>query len=75
MCLDQTFQDVGRWLVKVVDEDPIWRRNLLGSQPCEKIGSIVVLSVALSPMAMHSPLMRASYSMVLFEAKKWRRIM
>ena len=28
--------------------------------------------IALSSMAMRSPLMRASYSVVLFEAEKWR---
>ena len=30
--------------MKVVDEDPIWRRNLPGSQFCEKIDGIIVLS-------------------------------
>ena len=30
--------------MKVIDEDPIRRRNPLGSQFCEKIGGIVVLS-------------------------------
>ena len=44
MCLDQTFLDAVEWLMKVIDEDPIWRRNPPGSQFCEKIGSIVVLS-------------------------------
>ena len=106
--------------MKVVDEDPIRSRNPPGSQVCEKIGSIVVLSgdmmqldllefvlelvhllavcyhegvfaggllhdlvndqlrvttdVEPSSMEMRSPLMRASYSMALFEAKKWRQI-
>ena len=107
--------------MKVIAEDPIWRRNPPGSQFCKKIGGIVVLSgdvmqldplefvlefapswqyaamrgllqedsfmtwsttnsespqpysrVALSSMAMRSPLMRASYSMALFEAEKCR---
>ena len=30
--------------MKVVDEDPIWRRNPPGSQFCEEIDGIVVLS-------------------------------
>ena len=30
--------------MKVIDEDPIWRWNPPGSQFCEKIGGIVVLS-------------------------------
>ena len=44
VCLDQTFQDAGGWLMKVVDEDPIQRWNPPGSQFCEKISGIVVLS-------------------------------
>ena len=44
VCLDRTFQDAGRWLVKVIDEDPIWRWNPPGSQFCKKIDGIVVLS-------------------------------
>ena len=43
VCLDRTFQDAGRWFVKVVDERPVRRRNPPGSQFCEKIGDIVVL--------------------------------
>ena len=30
--------------MEVIDEDPIWRRNPPGSQFCEEIGGIVVLS-------------------------------
>ena len=30
--------------MKVVDEDPVWRQNPPGSQFCEKIGGIIVLS-------------------------------
>jgi hypothetical protein len=30
--------------MKIVDEDPIWRWNSPGSQFCEEIGGIVVLS-------------------------------
>ena len=44
VCLDWTFKDVGKWLVKVIDEDPIRRWNPPGSQFCEKIGGIIVLS-------------------------------
>jgi len=43
VCLDRTFLDAGRQLMKVIDEDPIWRQKLPGSQFCEKIGSIIVL--------------------------------
>ena len=39
VCLDQTFQDAGGWLMKVIDEDPIWRRNWPGSQICEKLAA------------------------------------
>ena len=35
---------MGRWLMEIVDEDPIWRWNPPDSQFCEKIGGIVVLS-------------------------------
>ena len=44
VCLDRTFQDVGRWFVKVIDVDRVRRWNPPGSQFCEKIGGIVVLS-------------------------------
>ena len=30
--------------MEIIDEDPIWRRNLPGSQFCEEIGGIVVPS-------------------------------
>ena len=35
---------MGRWLVEIIDEDPIWRQNPPGSQLCKEIGSIIVLS-------------------------------
>ena len=35
---------MGRRLVEIVDEDPIWRRNPPGNQFCEVISGIVVLS-------------------------------
>ena len=41
--MDRTFQDAGKWFVKVVDEDTIQRRNPPGSQFGEKIGGIIVL--------------------------------
>ena len=44
MCLDQTFQDTGGRLVKVVDEDPARGWISPGSQFCEKIDGIIVLS-------------------------------
>ena len=44
MCLDQTFQDMGGWLVEIVDDDPARRWIPPGGQFCEKIGGIVVLS-------------------------------
>ena len=44
VCLDRILQNVGRRLMEIVDEDPIWRRNPPGSQFCEKIDGIIVLS-------------------------------
>jgi len=44
VCLDQTFQDAGRRLVEIIDEDSAWRRISPGGKFCEKIGGIVVLS-------------------------------
>ena len=44
MCLDQTFEDMGRWLVEIVDEDPARRQIPPSGQFCEKISGIVVLS-------------------------------
>jgi len=44
VCLDQTFQDAGGWLAEVVDEDPVQRQDPPGSQFCEKIGGVIVLS-------------------------------
>ena len=35
---------MGRWLVEIIDEDPIWRRNPPDSQFFEEIGGIVLLS-------------------------------
>ena len=36
--------------MKVINEDPIWRRNPPGSQFCKKIGGIVVLSGDMMPL-------------------------
>ena len=41
--MDQTFQDVGGWLMEIVDEDPTRRWITPGGQFCEKISCIVVL--------------------------------
>ena len=41
--MDQTFQDVGEWLMEVIDEDPARRRIPSSDQLCEKIGGIIVL--------------------------------
>ena len=35
---------MGRWLMEIIDEDPIWRRNPPGNQFCEEVGCIIVLS-------------------------------
>ena len=44
VCLDQTFQDAGGWLVEIIDEDPARRQIPPSGQFGEKIGGIVVLS-------------------------------
>ena len=35
---------MGRWLVEIIDVDPIWRQNLPGSQFRGEVGGIIVLS-------------------------------
>ena len=35
---------MGRWLVEIIDEDPIWIRHPPSSQFCEEVVGIVVLS-------------------------------
>ena len=44
VCLDQTFQDMGGWLVDVVDEDPAWGWIPPAGQFRKKISGIVVPS-------------------------------
>ena len=44
VCLDWTFQDAGKQLMEIIDEDPARGRIPPGGQFCEKIGGIVVLS-------------------------------
>ena len=34
---------MGRWLMEIIDEDPIWRRHPPGHQFYKEIGGIVVL--------------------------------
>jgi len=42
--LDWILQNVGRWLMEIIDEDPIWRWNPPGDQFHEEVGGIIVLS-------------------------------
>ena len=42
--MDRTFQDVGGWLVEIVDEDPARGWISFGGQICKEISSIVVPS-------------------------------
>ena len=44
MCLDWTFQDVGGWLMEIVDEDSAQRWISPGGEFCKEISGIVVLS-------------------------------